>query len=252
MTISGTQHAHHRHRGRHQRSGRLGRPDDQCRRRPGRGANLDRQQRLSVDRGRRHQRGRHGRPDPLRHGHGDSHGRQHLHRRHHRQLRHLATGQRRQPNGSVTGNILNNAALVFANATTLAYAGSITGSGGVTVAGPARSPSAATTATGAAPRSAAAGWCWAMSTPCGSSGGLVLAGGSLNLADYSVAVPSISLTGGTLTGSGQTLTISGSGPIDAESGAASANWPAASDSARRPPARCCSPATTAIAAARPI
>ena len=43
------------------------------------------------------------------------------------------------------------------------------------------------------------------------------------MASYSSTVASLSLTGGALTGNGQTLTVSGIAPIDAESGAISAN-----------------------------
>ena len=82
----------------------------------------------------------------------------------------LQLGDGATSNGSVAGNIIDNASLVFANLTAQSYSGTISTSGGSTgtLAGghPACSRSRPPTATRAARRSAAAPWRWALAAPC--------------------------------------------------------------------------------------
>ena len=63
--------------------------------------------------------------------HIDPHQRQHLHRRHHR-LRGILQIGNAGTTGSVTGDILNNAAVVFNRSDNVEYAGVISGSGSLT------------------------------------------------------------------------------------------------------------------------
>ena len=134
--------------------------------------------------------------------------------------RHAATGRRPNNNGSVTGNISDNATLVFAPMPQRNRGGAITGSGGVIAAGP-----GTITLSG---NNGYAGGTTVERRRAGHGQRRALGSGGLTLA------------GGTLSGSGNpTLTLTG-GPIDARKRRGQRRTsPAAWDSTRPPAAPSC-------------
>jgi len=119
----------------------------------------------------------------------------------------LQLGDGTSNNGTVAGDIANAAAVVFANPTSLTYAGVISGIGNVTVAGPGNlnltgtsTYSGGTTITGGTLTLGHA------SDTLKDTGAVTVSGGTLALGNNSDTVGAVTVTSGNITGTGGTLT----------------------------------------------